>query len=340
MKTGFPLQPARRGFLLAASTIALGATSLSALAQALAPAPAPAPAVTGPIRLLVPFTPGTTPDSVSRAIAPILAKRLGQTVITDNRPGASGIIGMEMVAKAPPNGQTVMVTTNTTLTLPLFYKNMPFDVLKSFQPLALIGNTNFALVTNPSVPANNVKELIAYLKANPGKLTYASPGLGTLHHLAMEKFIHTVGAEVRHIPYTGTAGAITDVLGDHVDMMIMPLYLAIPLRADGKLKIIGSTRAARDPLFKDVMPLQEGGVAGFDEDAWVAVWGPKDMAPGLVAAYNGAIREALNSPEVKASLALQGLSLQPSSPAELQKLAVAEYGKWVKVVQNAKITAE
>jgi tripartite-type tricarboxylate transporter receptor subunit TctC len=204
----------------------------------------------------------------------------------------------------------------------------------------MIGSNNFALVVHPSVPASNAKELIAHLKANPSTATYASPGQGTLHHLAMEKFIHAAGVTVRHIPYKGSAGAISDVLGGHVMMMIMPLHLAVPLRADGKLKIIGSTRAQRDPLFKDIVPLQEGGVAGYDEDAWVGVWGPKGMSPALVAAYNTAIREALAAPEVKEALAKQGLTLQPGSPEDLLRVATAEYQKWAKVVANAQITAE
>jgi tripartite-type tricarboxylate transporter receptor subunit TctC len=332
MTTTTSIKQTRRLLLLTVSAIALGAATLAGAVQA--------QTVSGPIRIVVPFTPGTTLDSVSRVIGPILAKRMGQTVITDNKPGASGIIGMDNVAKSAPNGQTIMVSTNTSLTLPLFYKTVPFDVLKSFQPLGMVGTNNFALVVHPSVPASNPKELIAYLKANPTVGTYASPGNGTLHHLAMEKFIHSTGVTVKHIPYKGSAGAISDVLGGHVQMMIMPLHLAIPLRADGKLKIIGSTRAEREPLHKDIVPLQEGGIAGYDEDAWVGVWGPKGMSPALVAAYNSAIREALGSAEVKDALAKQGLTLLPGSPDDLMRVANAEYLKWVTVVKNAKIVAE
>lgn len=335
MKTKKLKQQSRRLMLLALSSATLGSLMLPDAAQAQAQA-----AVSGPVRIVVPFTPGTTPDSVSRVIGPILAKRLGQAVITDNRPGASGIIGMDMVAKAPPNGQTVMVSTNTSLTLPLFYKTVPFDVLKSFQPLGMIGTNNFALVVHPSVPASNPKELIAWIKANGGTVNYASPGQGTLHHLTMEKFIHSAGVKVLHVPYKGSAGAISDVLGGHVKMMMMPLHLAMPLRADGKLKVIGSTRAERDPQYKDVIPLQEGGVAGFDEDSWVALWGPKGMPPALVTAYNSALREALGSAEVKDTLAKQGLTLQPGSPDDLMKAAQAEYQKLATVVKNAQITAE
>jgi len=331
MKTTILQQTIRRAMLLGATGAALGTLVAPAWAQ---------PVVTGPVKIVVPFTPGTTPDSVSRVIAPILAKRLGQATITDNRPGASGIIGMDMVAKAPPNGQTVMVGTNTSLTLPLFYKKVPFDVIKSFQPLGMIGTNNFALVVHPSVPASNPKELVAWIKANGATVNYASPGQGTLHHLTMEKFMHSTGVKVMHVPYKGSAGAISDVLGGHVKMMMMPLHLAMPLRADGKLKVIGSTRAERDPQYKDVTTLQEGGVAGFDEDSWLALWGPKGMPPAVVAAYNAGLREALASPEVKDALAKQGLTLQPGSPDDLLKAANAEYQKWAVVVRNAQIKAE
>jgi len=331
MKTTILQQTLRRAMLLGATGAALGTLVAPAWAQ---------PVVTGPVKIVVPFTPGTTPDSVSRVIAPILAKRLGQATITDNRPGASGIIGMDMVAKAPPNGQTVMVGTNTSLTLPMFYKKVPFDVIKSFQPLGMIGTNNFALVVHPSVPASNPKELVAWIKANGATVNYASPGQGTLHHLTMEKFMHSTGVKVMHVPYKGSAGAISDVLGGHVKMMMMPLHLAMPLRADGKLKVIGSTRAGRDPQYKDVTTLQEGGVAGFDEDSWLALWGPKGMPPAVVAAYNAGLREALASPEVKDALAKQGLTLQPGSPDDLLKAANAEYQKWAVVVRNAQIKAE
>ncbi|SNS64703.1 Tripartite-type tricarboxylate transporter, receptor component TctC [Noviherbaspirillum humi] len=338
MNDNFQKPASRRRFLLAmAACAAPGAV----LAQANGNANANVGGtLAGPVRMLVPFTPGTTPDNVARLIGPRLARRLGQPVVVDNRPGASGIIGMEATAKAPPDGQTVMVTTNTTLTLPYFYKKVPFDVIQSFQPLAMIGSNNFALVAHPSLPTGSLQELVGYLKAHPGEVNYASPGMGTLHHLAMEKIIASTGVKMSHVPYKGTAGAMTDLIGGHVKLMIMPLQLAMPQQIEGKLKIIGATRAQPDPLYPKVVPLQEAGVPNFDEDAWVAVWGPKGMAPAMVALYNAAIREALEDPEVKAGMVQQGLTLRPSTPEELRRTAVAEYEKWGRVVREAKIQAE
>src|SRR5690606_20651377 len=274
---------ARRRLLQAAAASPLLGVGAAATAQTLAP---------GVAKFIIPFTPGTTPDAIARVLAPHLSAKLGRDFVVDNRAGASGIIGMDAVAKAEPNGLTAMVTTNTTLTLPYFYKKVPFDVIDSFEPIALVGAINFALVVHPSVPAKNVKEWVAYVKSQPGKVDYASPGRGTLHSLALEKIAIATGVQLNHIPYKGTAGAMADLMGGHVPMMILPLNMVVPLEAEGKVRIIGSTRAGRDSLHPKVVPLQEGGVPDFDESAWAAVWGPKGMDPQLVAAYNRAINEA------------------------------------------------
>jgi tripartite-type tricarboxylate transporter receptor subunit TctC len=323
----------RRRLMLAATGSALLGAASSSFAQGKGIGD-------GPVRIIVPFTPGTTPDICARVIGPKLSQRLGQPVIADNRPGASGIIGMEMVAKAPPDGHTVMVSTNTALTLPYFYSKVPFDVIQSFQPIGMIGYTNYALTAHPSLPVSNPKELIAYLKAHPGEVTYASPGRGTLHHLCMEKIVNATGVQISHIPYKGTAGATTDLIAGHIKLMIMPLHLAVPLQADGKLRILGSTRGERDPAFPKITPLQDGGIASFDEDGWFAVWAPKGMPADLVALYNGALREALASPDTKATMDKQGISLKPGSPEDLRKIAQAEYEKWGRVVRDAQIKPE
>jgi tripartite-type tricarboxylate transporter receptor subunit TctC len=247
---------------------------------------------------------------------------------------------MDIVAKSAPDGQTIMITTNTTLTLPYFYKKIAFDVLHSFQPLCMVGSNNFALVVHPTVPAGTVKELIAYVSSQHGEMNYASPGNGTLHHLAMEKILQTTGMRINHVPYKGTAGAMNDVIGGHVKMMILPIHLAVGLQKAGKVKVIGSTRAQRDPLFPNVMPLQEGGVANFNEDAFIAIWAPKGMAPTMVALYNSAIRESLEGAEIEATMAQQGVTLSPGSPEELMRTAVAEHEKWGRVIRSAKIEPE
>lgn len=320
----------RRRLMLAALGSALLGTASSSFAQGKGIGD-------GTVKIIVPFTPGTTPDICARVIGPKLSQRLGQPVITDNRPGASGIIGLDLVAKAPPDGHTIMVSTNTSLTLPYFYSKVPFDVIQSFQPIGMIGYTNYALTAHPSLPVSNPKELIAYLKAHPGEVTYASPGLGTLHHLCMEKIISATGVQISHIPYKGTAGATTDLIAGHVKLMIMPLHLAVPLQAEGRLTILGSTRGERDPAFPNITPLRDGGIANFDEDGWFAVWAPKGMPPDLVALLNAALREALASPDTKVTMDKQGISLKPGSPEDLRSIAQAEYEKWGRVVRDAQI---
>ncbi|HEX2543730.1 MAG TPA: tripartite tricarboxylate transporter substrate binding protein [Ramlibacter sp.] len=322
----------RQVLLAAAGTVAAGvAPGVFAQARSLA---------SGPARIVVPFTPGTTPDLCARLIAPAMAKRLGQNVIVENRPGASGIIGMESVAKAAPDGTTVMLTSNTTLTLPFFYQKMSFDVLQSFTALGMLGNSNFALVAHPSFPANTPRELIAYVKARPDQVDYASPGKGTLHHLCMEKIAHDAGLKMRHIPYKGTAGAMTDIVGGQVKLMVLPLHIAAGLQADNKLKIIGATRKERDPAFPRVPTLHEGGITGFDEEGWYGLWGPRGMPADLVALYNASLRDALAIPESKVTLDKQGVAVTPSAPEELRKIAQAEHDRWGRVIKEANIQAE
>ncbi|SNS96762.1 Tripartite-type tricarboxylate transporter, receptor component TctC [Noviherbaspirillum humi] len=296
--------------------------------------------VNGQIKIIVPFTPGTTPDLCARLLPTTITKRLGQPSYVENRPGASGIIGSEAVAKAAPDGQTVMVSTNTALTLPYFYKKVPFDVINSFEPIGMIGNTNYALVAHPSFPASNVKEMIAYLKKNPNQVTYASPGKGTFHHLCMEQIASMTGVQWNHVPYKGSAPAFQDLLGGHVMLTIMPLHMAVPLANSGKLKIFGATRKEHDPTFPKVPTLHEAGVTNFNADGWYALWGPKGMSKELVAAYNAALREAIQSPDVKTTLDQQGINPKLGTPEELLKTARAEYEYWGKVIKDAKIEQE
>lgn len=320
----------RQIMLAAAGSAVLGAVATPGRTQ-------PAALGAGPVKIVVPFTPGTTPDLIARLIDPRLSQRLGRAVVVDNKPGASGILGMDAVAKAAPDGHTIMVATSTALTTPFFYSKMPFDVIQSFQPITMVGRTNFALVAHPSVPAGSAGELVAYLKKNPGTVTYASPGKGTFHHLVMEQFASQTGTQIMHVPYKGSAGVFTDLVGGHVNLAIMPLHVAAPLEASGKLKIIGATRGERDRSFPKIATLQESGVSPFNTDAWYAIWGPKGMSRELVALYNTALREALGAEEVKTKLEQQGVSVQPGTPDDLLNTARAEYGHWERVIKAANI---
>jgi tripartite-type tricarboxylate transporter receptor subunit TctC len=293
-----------------------------------------------PVRFLLAQTPGTTPDVIARLLAVKLQERWGQPFIVENRGGASGAIGMEAVAKSPPDGHTIMVNVATTLTLPYFYRNLPFDVLKSFQPIIYVGSNNFALAVHSSLPVANLKEFIAYVKARPGQLHYGSAGNGTHHHLCMELLKLSAGIDVIHIPYKASAGATNDLLGGQIPMMFLPIHQALSFQSGGRVKVLGGTRRERHPLFPDLPSLHELGVEGFDVDPWYAVWGPAGMPPEIVSKYNGTLREILAQPEMRDALAKQGLVTRPGSPEELMQVARAEHELWGRVVREAKITPD
>ena len=293
-----------------------------------------------PVKMVVPFTPGTTPDLCARLLGPRLQASLGRPFIVDNRAGASGLIGMDAVAKSAPDGATLLFGTSTALTLPFVYAKVPFDVLAGFTPITMIGYTNFALTVHPSVPARNARELAAWVRAQPAPVDYASPGKGTFQHLCMEWIAHLTGMKLNHVPYRGSGPALADVLGGHVRLMVMPLHVAVPLAADGKLVVLGSTRRERDPAYPQVTPLADSGVRDFDVDAWYAVWGPPGMARDLVGRYAAAVQRALGEPEVKTALAKQGVTPRPGTPEELQKVSQAEHAKWGRLVKDIRLQPE
>ena len=201
-----------------------------------------------PIRFIVPFTPGTGIDILARTLAEPLAKRVGQPLVVENKPGASGNIGSDFVAKAPPDGYTVMVTVNTFTMAPALYKSMSFDPINDFVPIGEVAVGNLALVVHPSLGVASVSELIALAKKEPGKLNYASPGNGTPQHLAMELLKQSLGIDIVHVPYKGSAGAVTDVVAGQVPMMIMPVHTALPFATSGKLKVLAVSGDKRSAL--------------------------------------------------------------------------------------------
>lgn len=293
-----------------------------------------------PVRFILAQTAGTTPDVIARLLAPKLQERWDQPFVVENRGGASGAIGMEAVAKASPDGHTMIVNVATTLTLPYFYRNLPFDVLKSFQPIIFVGSNNFALTVHSSLPVNNLKEFIAYAKARPGQLHYGSPGNGTHHHLCGELLKLSAGLDLVHVPYKGSAGATNDLLGGQIQVMFLPIHQALSFQSGGRVKVLGGTRRERHPLFPDLPSLHELGLEGFDVDPWYAVWGPAGLPADIVAKYNATLREILSQPDMRDALAKQGLITRPGSPEDLMEIAVKEQELWARVVREAKITPD
>jgi tripartite-type tricarboxylate transporter receptor subunit TctC len=302
------------------------------------------PAVTfpgKPVTLVVPFTSSSGSDIIARIIAPKLAARWGQPVVVDNKPGASGNLGAQQVAMAAPDGHTLLMAINTFTMTPSIYKKMPFDAVSDFAPVALLAEASFVFAVNPGVPATDMKSLVAYARQNPGKLNYATPGNGTPQHLAMELLKSKTGIDVLHVPYKGIAGAITDLMGGQVQMMIASVHSMRPHAQAGKVRLLAVTGQARSAFAPDVPTFKEQGIDVMDGvDAWFAVMAPGRTPPDLVARLNRDFVAVLNSDDVKESLAKQGLVVRTSSPAELGALVKRDLARWGQVVRDARITLD
>jgi tripartite-type tricarboxylate transporter receptor subunit TctC len=307
-------------------------------AGALATTLTPANAQQKMMRMVVPLTPGTTPDTIARAIGNVMQAKLDMNYIVDNKAGASGMIGMNYVAKSTDPG-TLMIVPATTLTLPLFYKKVDFDVLNGFTPITQVSSTSFVLVVHKDVPAANLREFVSWAKSTKNNF-YASPGSGTHHHLCMELLKQSMGLHLEHVPYKGSAPAFSDLIGGQVPTMFMPIQVAEPMQRAGQLKILGGSLRYRHPAFPDIATLQEQGATNFHVDPWYAVWGPPKLSPALVQQYRAAIIAALGDSGVKDSLTKQGLILKTGTPEELLALAKAESKLWTDVVKSADIKPE
>lgn len=290
------------------------------------------------LRMVVPLTPGTTPDLIARAIGPVMQTGLGRDYVVENKAGASGMIGMSFVAKSSDPG-TLLVVQATTVTLPYFYKTVDFDVINSFTPITQVASTSFVLVVHKDVEARNLQEFLAWAKSRPGSF-YASPGGGTHHHLYMEMLKQSLGVQLEHVAYKGSAPAVNDLLGGQVPTMFMPIQVAVPLRDAGRLKIIGGSLRERHPGFPDIPSLQEQGAKNFHGDPWYSVWGTPRMPSETAEQYRTAIIAALNDPMVKDNLTRQGLIIKTSTPAELVALTKAESALWARIVKEIKIKPE
>jgi len=295
-----------------------------------------------PVTLVVPFSPGTGIDILARVIGPKLAEKWGQPVVVDNKPGASGNIGTDFVAKSPPDGYTLMVTVNTFSITPSLIKNTPYDVVRDFSPISKIATASYCFAVNPKVfPASNMNEAIALIRKNPGKYFFASPGNGTPHHVGMELIKLRLGLELTHVPYKGFAGAMQDLVGGQVHMMFTLVHSAIPQVHAGRIRILGVTGAKRSPQFPEAPTFREQGIDFMDDvDAWYAVLGPAKLAPELVQKLNADVNAVMALADVKDNLLKQGLIPATSTPETLGALVRSDEARWAKVIADAKITAD
>jgi tripartite-type tricarboxylate transporter receptor subunit TctC len=287
-----------------------------------------------PVRLVVPFPAGGTTDILARAVAQTLSEAWGQQVIVDNRPGAGGNIGSDLVAKSKPDGYTLLMgTVGTHAINPSLYKNMPYDHVKDFAPVILVAGVPNVLVVNLSLPVHSVPELIAYAKANPGKLNFASSGNGTSIHLSGELFKAMTGVEMTHVPYKGSAPALTDLIGGQVQLMFDNLPSSLPFIKAGKLRALAVTSGARAAALPDLPTLAESGLPGFEASSWFGVLAPAGTPRDIVAKLNGAIAGWLASPEAKEKLLAQGAIAAGGAPDDFARHIGAETSKWAKVVK-------
>jgi len=290
-----------------------------------------------PIMLVVPFPPGGPTDAMARTLAAEMKNRLGQPVIVENRAGAGGNIGAEYVARAAPDGQTLLFGTSGPLAINAsLYRKVNYDPVKSFAPVIQVGHLPNILVVHPSVPAKNVKELIAYAKSNPNKLSYASSGNGASSHLAGVLFNASAGVDLQHIPYKGTGPALNDLLGGQVSMSFTDVLTALPYVKTGKLRALGVTTTERSQALPDVPTVAEQGVPGYDVSVFFGIVAPAGTPPDRIAKLNKAFVDVLATPKVKQLFASQGLEPAPSStPQQLGKFIQAQVTKWAGVVKQA-----
>ena len=288
------------------------------------------------VRIVVPYPPGGGNDIIARAYADELTKRLAQQVIIDNRPGGSTIIGTELVAKAAPDGYTLLVSSHTTFAIvPSMRLKLPYDVVRDFEPVALLATQSLVLVVHPSLPVHDIKQLVALARARPGALTYSTAGVGAGGHFCGELFNSMAGIDIRHIPYKGSAPALTDLVGGQVSMSFTSMAAVQAFVRNGRLRLLAVTSAQRSPLAAQTPTIAESGVPGYDMRGWNAMVAPRGTSKAVVERLNAEIAAIIRSPEVRERLAAQGYEPEAGTPqqlAEMIKSELARYGKLVKAV--------
>jgi tripartite-type tricarboxylate transporter receptor subunit TctC len=293
-----------------------------------------------PIRLVVPFPAGGATDIFARAVSQKLGERLNTTVVVDNKPGAGGTIGSDIVAKAPADGYTLLLATSSTHSIgPSFGGKLPYDAVADFTPIVHVGNAPSIMVVPNNSPAKTVKEWIDHARKNPGKLNYASSGNGTVVHLTSEYFKAQTGLFLVHIPYRGTALAIPDLVSGKVDVLFDSLPSGLPHVKEGRLRALGITSLKRSALLPDLPAISET-VPGYESVTWFGMYGPKGMPADLVARVNAGINQALQEADVKDRLARLGIEPVGGTPQQFASMANTDRAKWKKIIQDRKIAAE
>jgi tripartite-type tricarboxylate transporter receptor subunit TctC len=286
-----------------------------------------------PIRYIVPFPPGGATDILARAIADKLGPALGQPVVVENRPGAAGNLGTEQAAKAAPDGYTLLMVTVAQSISESLYSKLPYNLARDLAPVALVAHVPNVMVVHPSVPARTVKEFVDFAKANPGKVNFASSGSGTSIHMSGELFKMLTGVDIVHVPYKGSAQALTDLIGGQVSVMFDNLTPSMPHIKSGKLRALAITTAKRYPALPDVPTLIEAGVPGYESSAWFGVMVPAKTPQPIVTRLNTEVNRIVGQPDVKERFDQQGAIPAPGAPGDFGKHIQSEIAKWAKVVK-------
>jgi tripartite-type tricarboxylate transporter receptor subunit TctC len=293
------------------------------------------------IRIIVPFTPGGLTDVVARIAADYLAKRTGQSVIVENRPGAAGNLGSDAVAKSDPDGYTLLAASNSTMAMnPFLYKQMPFHPLNDFAPIAALGSAPQLLVVNPSLGPKTLQQLIALAKLRPGKISYGSAGAGSTPHLGADRFARLAGIELLHVPYRGMGNAIADVVAGHVDIMSAGGGPVIGFIESGKLRALAVADKTRASYLPDVPTAAEAGLPGYEMTSWFALVAPKATSKDAVGTLNGLINSMYNDPTSRARLGNNFLTAMPLTPEQLAELFHSDYKMWGQIISEAGLKAE
>lgn len=312
-----------------------------ALMTALATAHAQAPNWSAkPIRLVVPFSAGGTTDIVARLIGQRLGPALGTQVVIDNKPGANGIMGSEVVAKAPPDAHTLVIVAPGHASNVTLYKKLPYDTLADFEPIILLLTQPSMLVVHPSVKANSTADLLKLAKASPGNVTYASGGNGSSQHLAAAMFADMAGLTLTHVPYRGSAPAEADLLGGQVNVMFASMVSVLPQVKNGRLRALAVSSDKRSAAAPDLPTVAEAGVPGYAAVAWAGLLAPKGTPPQAIAQLNAEVTRIMNEPEVKERLAGLGADFSPNSPKDFDQFIRAEITRWGDVIRRANLKVD